>query len=129
MEEIAIWGQSNGTHLTGNSGRYYVKNPFGEGKSYEYNMFPSKADYIKIVQGEPVSKEEMMKDMNTYPYYHFDVKTGEETKTYYTDTEGKLLDDPSTMEEMLEVLYQIHGRENVKFKFKKCITTSLSSLV
>ena len=129
MVEIAANAEVEGLAQVGNSGRYYMKNPFGKG-DYEYAMYPSKKAYLRITSPVYISDSQRMKDLDTTEYYEFKVKvTGEEVKTYYTDLYGQLLDDESTMEEMLELLYGINGRENVSFKFDKCITTSLSSLV
>lgn len=112
---------------TGKSGRYYVENPFGKG-DYAYAMFASRIAYGDLEPPRYVSGAEMLADMETVPYYRFDFEIAGEGRRYYTDTRGKLLDDPSTMDEMIALLWEIHGRENVKFGYERCITTSLASL-
>lgn len=111
----------------GKSGRFYIRNPFGKGK-YEIAMFESEKAYRNLASPTYISEEQMMEDLDTIDYYDFSVTTPEGLKTYYTHTDGKLIDDESSMEEMLDLLYRIHGRENVKFEYRRCTTTSLESL-
>jgi hypothetical protein len=120
--------ESQGMAEIGLSGKYYVRNPFGKG-NYEYAMFPSRKDYMEFHPPRYISDSERLSDLQTTEYYEFKVKTPDGMRTYYSDLYGKLLDEDSEMEDILELLYSINGRENVSFKYEKCITTNLLSLV
>lgn len=134
--EQAPEGSGQRTHISapqtkgkyGKSGCFYVENPFGKG-NYEIARFSSARAYRSFEPPTYISREQMMDDLETVEYYEFTVFVRGEKRIYHTDTCGKILDDVSSMKEMLELLYRINGRDNVKFNYDKCITTSLESLV
>jgi len=111
----------------GISGRFYVRNPFGKG-DYAVACFDSEQHYRRLSPPKYISEEKMMGDLETVDYYEFTVHVNGEGKTYYTDICGEIIGDGSPMEEMIDLLWEIHGRENVKFDYRKCITTNLESL-
>lgn len=114
--------------FTGQSERYYVKNPHSD-TDYSYAVYQNKEAYdLRLHIPEYVTSETAYQDHAGIEkeYYKFEINTPKGTECVFTELTGEVVTKGITdVKDYLRKLYNQYGKDNITYKFSKCTTTNL----
>lgn len=108
----------------GKSGKYYVKNPFHDG-AYSYAVYPDKEKYGKMLPTYTTTDIAFsdFDESNKEECYQFKVNVGGKLMYEFSATLTGVLVEPvngiSSAKEYLKSLIEKHGKNQVKYQYKK----------